>query len=162
MRIEEQLLEMRVFPHDFIVPGSSLPHRGGGWSGGGGVLSRCTGRGPACQKLPGGCCPMTFSRLLLRTSTCSSKLIWLICMFVLPLRSHNHDTHWLTDLCLHVFMLCDTVPDVTWLVSAWFHITTSMNHFVQITLDELRLVKQIFFYQTPTRHQQKQLHTCCC
>lgn len=140
---------MEQFFHWFYIPGSLLPHCGGGWSGGGGVLSRCTGRLATCRKLPGGCCPMIFSRLLLRTSTFSTYLIWLnwCLLFVCILIN--------VILSLFIFMWPDTVPDVN-VLSAWFHITTSFLHcFVQITLDELCLVKHICFWSNSYIR-------CCC
>lgn len=48
-----------------VVPVCLLLHWGAGWSGGGGVLACCTGRGPGCRKFPGPCCPMIFSRSVL-------------------------------------------------------------------------------------------------
>ena len=44
------------------VPGSLSSRCGGGWTGGGGVISLCTVRGIACQGFPGVCCPIIFSR----------------------------------------------------------------------------------------------------
>lgn len=123
---------------------SAIPgclHCGGGWSGSGGVISRCTGWGPGCRKLPRVWCPMIFSRWILRKIKDRQELLksWPVC----------------PSSALLFMWFHPRVLDVR-LVSAWFHIGASFTDcLIQIGLDELRLVKQTSFksnsHMTPAK-----------